>query len=36
MLSEDHIYTFIYDGTNWVVLGDITGKNILINTTSGW
>lgn len=36
MLSANHIYTFIYDGTNWVVLGDITGKNILINTTTGW
>ena len=36
MLSENHIYTFVYDGTNWVVLGDITGKNVLINTTSGW
>ena len=36
MLSENHIYTFIYDGTNWIVLGDITGKNILVNTTSGW
>lgn len=36
MLSENHIYTFIYDGTNWIVLGDITGKNILVNTVSGW
>jgi len=36
MLSANHIYTFVYDGTNWVILGDITGKNVLINTTSGW
>lgn len=36
MLSENHIYTFIYDGTNWNVLGDIVQTNVLINTTSGW
>lgn len=36
MLSENHIYTFVYDGTNWVVLGDITGTNVLLNTTSEW
>lgn len=36
MLTENNIYTFVYDGTNWVVLGDITGKNILINTTTNW
>jgi len=35
-LTENHIYTFIYDGINWVVIGDISDKNILINTTSGW
>jgi len=25
MLTENNIYTFIYTGTNWEVLGDITG-----------
>ena len=36
MLSPNHIYTFIYDGTNWTILGDIIGTNVLINTTAGW
>jgi len=36
MLSEDHIYTFIYDGTNWTILGDITGRNVLVKTTAQW
>ena len=36
MLSEDNIYTFIYDGTNWCVIGDITGKNIMIVTSAEW
>ena len=36
MLTEGNIYTFIYDGVNWNILGDITGKNIMIGTTSEW
>ena len=36
MLTENNIYTFIYTGTNWEVLGDITGQNILVGTTSYW
>lgn len=36
MLSEDNIYTFIYTGTNWEIVGDITGKNIMIGTTAEW
>lgn len=36
MLVEDNIYTFIYDGTNWALLGDIIGKNIVIHTTAEW
>ena len=36
MLSENHIYTFVYDGVNWIVLGDIADTNVLINSTSGW
>lgn len=36
MLTEGNIYTFIYDGNHWNVVGDITGKNILIGTTSEW
>ena len=36
MLTEGNIYTFIYDGIHWVILGDITGKNILIGTTAEW
>lgn len=36
MLTEDNIYTFIYDGTNWNILGDITGKNIMIGTSEEW
>ena len=36
MLTPDNIYTFIYDGSHWNVLGDITGQNILIGTTAEW
>ena len=36
MLTENNIYTFIYDGTHWNVLGDITAKNIMIGSTSDW
>ncbi len=36
MLSEDNIYTFIYDGVRWLIVGDITGKNIMIGTTAEW
>ena len=36
MLTENNIYTFIYDGSHWNVLGDITGQNILIGTTTQW
>lgn len=36
MLTEGNIYTFIYTGIRWEILGDITGKNILIGTTSEW
>ena len=36
LLTENNIYTFIYDGTKWNVLGDITGKNIMIGTSSEW
>ena len=35
-LSEDNIYTFIYTGINWEIVGDITGKNIMIGTTAEW
>ena len=36
MLSNGNIYTFIYDGTQWNVIGDIIGKNIMIGTTQDW
>lgn len=36
MLTADHIYTFVYDGTNWTVLGDLAGSNVIVNTTAGW
>lgn len=36
MLSEGNIYTFIYTGTRWELVGDITGKNIMIGTTAEW
>lgn len=35
-LSEDNIYTLIYTGTYWEIIGDITGKNIMIGTTAEW
>lgn len=35
-LSEYNIYTLIYTGTNWEIVGDITGKNIMIGTTAEW
>lgn len=36
MLTEDNIYTFVYDGVHWSIVGDITGKNIMIGTTAEW
>ena len=36
MLTEGNVYTFVYDGAHWVILGDITGKNIMIGTTAEW
>ena len=36
MLTENNIYTFIYDGVHWCVLGDIIGQNILIGSTAEW
>lgn len=36
ILSADNIYTFIYDGVHWNVMGDVTGRDILIGTTSDW
>lgn len=36
MLTADNIYTFIYDGTKWNVVGDIISKNILVGTTAEW
>ena len=36
MLTENNIYTFIYDGSHWSIVGDITGKNIMIGTSSEW
>lgn len=36
VLTENNIYTFIYDGIHWNVVGDITGKNIMIGTTQEW
>lgn len=35
-LSEDNIYTLIYTGMQWEIVGDITGKNIMIGTTAEW
>ena len=35
-LSEDNIYTFIYTGVYWEIIGDITGKNMMIGTTAEW
>ena len=35
-LVENNIYTFIYDGSHWLVVGDIIGKNIKIGSTSEW
>lgn len=36
MLTEGNIYTFIYDGTKWNVVGDITGQNIMFGTVAEW
>lgn len=36
ILTENNIYTFIYDGIKWNVLGDVTGKNIMIGTSQEW
>ena len=35
-LTENNIYTFVYDGVHWVVVGDIAGKNIIVKTTAQW
>lgn len=35
-LTADNIYTFIYDGAHWSIVGDITAKNIMIGTTAEW
>lgn len=35
-LSANNIYTFIYDGQHWVIVGDITAKNIMIGTSAEW
>lgn len=35
-LTADNIYTFVYDGSHWVIVGDITAKNILIGTSTEW
>lgn len=35
-LTENNIYTFVYDGLHWVVVGDIAGKNIIVKTTAQW
>lgn len=36
MLTSGHIYTFIYDGLKWNVLGDIVDTNVMIGTTQEW
>lgn len=36
VLTSGNIYTFIYTGTYWEIVGDITNKNILIGTTNEW
>lgn len=36
ILFPDNIYTFIYTGTYWELIGDIIGKNIMIKTTAQW
>ena len=36
LLTEDNIYIFIYDGTHWNIIGDITGQNIIVKTTAEW
>lgn len=36
LLTEDNIYIFIYDGTHWNIMGDITGQNIIVKTTAEW
>lgn len=35
-LTAGNIYTFVYTGTHWEIIGDITNKNILIGTTAEW
>ena len=35
-LTIHRIYTFVYDGAHWVVIGDIENKNIVIGTTEYW
>lgn len=35
-MTSGNIYTFIYDGSHWVLVGDITAKNIMIGTTQDW
>jgi hypothetical protein len=36
MLTANNIYTFIYDGQHWNIMGDIGGQNILIGSTLEW
>ena len=36
VLTQNHIYTFIFNGDHWNVVGDIAGSNVMLNTTSGW
>ena len=36
ILSADHTYTFIYDGIQWNIVGDITNNDIMIGTTAEW
>lgn len=36
LLSADNIYGFVYDGTNWNVIGDATNQDIMIGTKAEW
>lgn len=36
MLTENNLYTFVYDGTKWNVVGDINEKYIMLGTTAEW
>lgn len=35
-LTDGNIYTFIYTGTYWEILGDVTSKNIIVGTQAEW